>query len=104
MPRKEIPRHERATDVYVDCPNGHAVADQMITLCPQLRVLFISGCSRDHLVGNGVRRGSDPTLAERFRQIPFCGVWATFCMAGTKPEPWNGRSHGSSGDVHKTRV
>jgi two-component system, cell cycle sensor histidine kinase and response regulator CckA len=53
-------------DVCIDDRPGRAAADRLTTLCPHLRVLFISGYPKDHLVGNGWLRPGDAFLAKPF--------------------------------------
>ncbi len=53
-------------DVCIDDRPGRAVADRLTTLCPHLRVLFISGYPKDHLLGNGWLRPGDAFLSQAF--------------------------------------
>lgn len=53
-------------DVCIDDRPGRAAADRLTTLCPHLRVLFISGYPKDHLVGNGWLEPDDAFLAKPF--------------------------------------
>jgi two-component system, cell cycle sensor histidine kinase and response regulator CckA len=53
-------------DVCVGGQSGRAIANELTTLCPQLRVLFISGYPKDHLVGNGLLGPDDALLAKPF--------------------------------------
>jgi len=53
-------------DVCVGGQSGRAIADELTTLRPQLRVLFISGYPKDHLVGNELLGPDDALLAKPF--------------------------------------
>jgi len=56
-------------DVCLDDQPGRAIASRLIALCPQLRVLFISGYPKDHLVENGWLQPGDAFLAKPFTPI-----------------------------------
>jgi two-component system cell cycle sensor histidine kinase/response regulator CckA len=53
-------------DVCVGGQAGRTIADQLTTICPHLRVLFISGYPKEHLVGNGSLEPDDAFLAKPF--------------------------------------
>jgi two-component system cell cycle sensor histidine kinase/response regulator CckA len=53
-------------DVCVGGQSGRAIVDELTTLHPQLRVLFISGYPKDHLVGNKLLGPDDALLAKPF--------------------------------------
>jgi CheY-like chemotaxis protein len=53
-------------DVCIDERPGRAIADHLTALCPHLRVLFISGYPKDHLVVNGWVEPDDAFLAKPF--------------------------------------
>ena len=53
-------------DVCVEDQFGRAVADRLSKLCPRLRVLFISGYPKDHLVDGGWLQPDDAFLAKPF--------------------------------------
>jgi two-component system cell cycle sensor histidine kinase/response regulator CckA len=53
-------------DVCIDDRPRRAIAERLMTLCPGLRVLFISGYTKDHLVGNGWLEPDDAFLAKPF--------------------------------------
>ena len=53
-------------DVCLDGQPGRVIADRLVALCPRLRVLFISGYPKDHLVGNGLLEAGDAFLAKPF--------------------------------------
>ena len=53
-------------DVCVGGQAGRAIADELTTRSPQLRVLFISGYPKDHLVGNELLGPADALLAKPF--------------------------------------
>jgi DNA-binding response OmpR family regulator len=53
-------------DVCIDDRPGRAIAARLTALCPHLRVLFISGYTKDHLVGNGWLDPDDAFLAKPF--------------------------------------
>jgi two-component system cell cycle sensor histidine kinase/response regulator CckA len=53
-------------DVCIDDRPGRAIAERLMTLCPGLRVLFISGYTKEHLVGNGWLEPNDAFLAKPF--------------------------------------
>lgn len=53
-------------DVCIGDEAGRALADRLTTLYPHLRVLFMSGYSKDHLVGNGLLEPADAFLAKPF--------------------------------------
>jgi len=53
-------------DVCIDDRPGRAVAERLSRLSPHLRVLFISGYPKDHLVGNGWLEPDDAFLAKPF--------------------------------------
>lgn len=53
-------------DVCVQDQFGRAVADRLSKLCPRLRVLFISGYPKDHLVDGGWLQPGDAFLAKPF--------------------------------------
>jgi len=54
------------TDVCVGEQTGRAIAYALATLRPQLRVLFISGYPKDHLVRNELLGPADALLAKPF--------------------------------------
>ncbi len=53
-------------DVCIDDQPGRAIAEHLTTLCPALRVLFISGYPKEHLIGNGWVEPDDAFLAKPF--------------------------------------
>lgn len=53
-------------DVCVEDQFGRAVADRLSKLGPRLRVLFISGYPKDHLVDSGWLQPEDAFLAKPF--------------------------------------
>jgi len=53
-------------DVCMGEEDGRAVAQQVMELCPHLRVLFISGYPKDHLVETGTLEPEDEFLAKPF--------------------------------------
>ena len=75
------------TDVCVGGQSGRAIANELTTLCPRLRVLFISGYPKDHLVGNELLGPDDALLAKPF-----------------SPETLFGRVHEVLTGSHKSRI
>ena len=53
-------------DVCIDGHTPLAVAGHLKTLCPSAPLLFISGYSREHLLGNGLLDDSAAFLAKPF--------------------------------------
>jgi len=53
-------------DVCVEDTFGRVIADRLSTLCPRLRVLFVSGYPKDHLVESGWLQPQDAFLAKPF--------------------------------------
>jgi two-component system cell cycle sensor histidine kinase/response regulator CckA len=53
-------------DVCIDDQPGRAAADRLTNLCPRLRVLFISGYPKDHLVESGWLQPEDAFLPKPF--------------------------------------
>jgi CheY-like chemotaxis protein len=53
-------------DVCIGDQPGREIADHLTALCPHLRVLFISGYPKDHLIGNGWVEPNDAFLAKPF--------------------------------------
>jgi two-component system cell cycle sensor histidine kinase/response regulator CckA len=53
-------------DVCIDDHPGRAAADRLTKLSPRLRVLFISGYPKDHLVESGWLQPEDAFLAKPF--------------------------------------
>jgi two-component system cell cycle sensor histidine kinase/response regulator CckA len=53
-------------DVCVEDQFGRAIADRLSRLCPRLRVLFVSGYPKDHLVESGWLQPEDAFLAKPF--------------------------------------
>ena len=66
----ELERHQEidllVADVCVQDGPGRAVANRLTGLCPNLRVLFISGYPKDHLVESGWLELGDAFLAKPF--------------------------------------
>jgi CheY-like chemotaxis protein len=70
-------------DVCIDGQTPSAVADRLRVLCPHVPVLFISGYSQEHLLGNGLlddgaaflaKPFSPPTLLRRIREVLGAGA------------------------------
>lgn len=53
-------------DVCIEDAPGRAIASRLLARCPHLRVLFISGYPKDHLVQSGWLEPSDAFLAKPF--------------------------------------
>ncbi len=53
-------------DVCVETRPGRIIASRLAAMCPELRLLFISGYPQDHLVEKGWLQPGDPFLAKPF--------------------------------------
>ncbi|SRR5579863_5491062 len=53
-------------DVFLDNLSGRTIADRLARKCAAMRVLFISGYPKEHLVENGWLEPSDAFLAKPF--------------------------------------
>ena len=53
-------------DVIVGTHSGRDIAERLNTLCPKLRLLFMSGYPPEHLLANGTLQRGDPCLQKPF--------------------------------------
>lgn len=56
-------------DVCIDERPGRAIAARLVSQCPHMRVLFISGYPKDNLVGSGWLEPDDAFLAKPFTPV-----------------------------------
>ncbi len=77
-------------DACVEDRPGRAVADRLRRLCPQLRVLFISGYPKDHLVESGWLQAGDHFLAKPFPPERLMHCVSEVLASSCQPQPLNG--------------
>jgi two-component system cell cycle sensor histidine kinase/response regulator CckA len=72
-------------DVCVGDDFGRTAVEQLMTLHPRLRVLFVSGYTRGYLVGNGMLQPADEFLAKPFTPDTLLHRVAELLRCGPTP-------------------